>query len=466
MASSRDALALGLAPGVTLADARARTPNLVVADHDPAADAAQLARMAEACDRWTPSVALDPPHGLILDVTGCSHLFRGEGAMRAQIVGRFRRGGFAVRASLAGTPDAARALARFGQAAVVAPGEEAAAVRPLPVAALGLDGDACRALALAGLKTISDLADRPSRPLAARFGEDLITRLRRTLGLEDRRIDPLRPRPAIVVERRFAEPIAHTDAVEDALRTLIAEAAARLEAQGLGGRSFEAGFFRADGAVRRVSVGTGRPSRDPVSVFRLFATRLDTLTDPLDPGFGFDLVRLVVPVAETLAEVEPRFDGGERAHDEVSDLVDRLVARYGPARVLGFQSADTNDPARASRLVPAASAAAPALWPVSESGEPPLRPLRLFDRPQPIDTIAETPDGPPLRFRWRRVLHRIARAEGPERIAPEWWRAPDAPTRDYYRVEDAEGRRFWVFREGLYGRETAEPRWYLHGLFA
>jgi protein ImuB len=350
---------------------------------------------------------------------------------------------------------------------IAPPGGEAAAVRPLPVAALGLGEDVRRALSLAGLKRIGDLADLPSQPLAARFGEDLPTRLRRTLGEEDRRITPMRPPPACRVERRFAEPIAHADAIDGTIRALLGQAAALLEAVGQGGRVFEASFFRTDGAVRRISVETGRPTRDASSVLRLLQARLDALADPLDPGFGFDLIRLAVPLAQPLAQLQPRFDGETRDEDAVSDLVDRLVARFGASRVLRFSAADTHDPARASRLVPASSPAAlkPG-WSSPEPGEPPVRPLQLFERPQPIETLAETPDGPPLRFRWRRVLHMIARAEGPERIAPEWWRDREAPTRDYYRVEDLEGRRFWVFRAGLYERETSRPRWYLHGLFA
>ncbi len=466
-AVSPEASALGLTPGLTLADARARIPGLAAADHDPEADAALLGRMAEACDRWTPLVALDPPHGLTLDVTGCGHLFGGEAALRRLVVGRFRQDGFAARAAIAGTPDAARALVRFGRVTIAPPGGEAAAVRPLPVAALGLGEDVRRALSLAGLKRIGDLADLPSQPLAARFGEDLPTRLRRTLGEEDRRITPMRPPPACRVERRFAEPIAHADAIDGTIRALLGQAAALLEAVGQGGRVFEASFFRTDGAVRRISVETGRPTRDASSVLRLLQARLDALADPLDPGFGFDLIRLAVPLAQPLAQLQPRFDGETRDEDAVSDLVDRLVARFGASRVLRFSAADTHDPARASRLVPASSPAAlkPG-WSSPEPGEPPVRPLQLFERPQPIETLAETPDGPPLRFRWRRVLHMIARAEGPERIAPEWWRDREAPTRDYYRVEDLEGRRFWVFRAGLYERETSRPRWYLHGLFA
>lgn len=466
-AASREALALGLTPGLTLADARARIPGLAVADHSPAADAALLGSMAEACERWTPLAALDPPDGLILDVTGCAHLFGGEAALRERVVLRFRRGGFETRATVAGTPDAARALARFGTTEVAEAGGDEAAVRPLPIAALGLADETRVALALAGLKRIADLADRPSQPLAARFGKDLPTTLRRALGFEDRRITPLRPLPACVVERRFAEPVAHAEPIGRALLLLIGKAAKRLETTGQGGRAFEASFFRTDGAVRRIAVETGRPSRDAPAILGLLRERLDALADPLDPGYGFDLIRLAVPVAEPLTPLQPSLDREAAEEDAVCDLVDRLVARFGASRVLRFAAADTHDPVRGSRLAPASSPAnLRARWRASEPDEPPLRPLQLFDPPQSIETLAETPDGPPLRFRWRRALHTVARAEGPERIAPEWWRDGQAPTRDYYRVEDSEGRRFWLFRAGLYERETDRPRWFLHGLFA
>ncbi|WP_438617038.1 DinB/UmuC family translesion DNA polymerase, partial [Methylobacterium haplocladii] len=323
------------------------------------------------------------------------------------------------------------------------------------------------ALALAGLKRIADIADLPSRSLAARFGEDLTRRLRRVLGREDRRITPLRLAPACYVEQRFMEPISHAEAIERTLRDLIVRAALLLETAGRGGRVFEASFFRTDGEVRRIAVETGRPSREPAAILRLLHERLDSLADPLDPGYGFDLIRLGVPVAEPLAPVQVSLDGETVGDGEVSDLVDRLVARFGSARVVRFVPVDTHDPVRAARLVPASAPPGRSTdSPMTEPGEPPLRPLQLFEPPQPIETLAEVPDGPPVRFRWRHVLHRVVRAEGPERISAEWWRAREEPTRDYFRVEDADGRRFWLFRAGLYGSETDRPRWYLHGLFA
>jgi protein ImuB len=226
-------------------------------------------------------------------------------------------------------------------------------------------------------------------------------------------------------------------------------------------------------------VETGRPTRDAAALMRLYRERLDSLADPLDPGFGFDLMRLSVLVAEPLGALQPSLDGRAVEEEAVADLVDRLVVRLGRERVIRFAARDSHDPDRESRMLPAARRAGqklghpadkrdrPPAWPVPDLEEPPTRPLQLFDPPQPIETLAEVPDGPPLRFRWRRLLFEVARAEGPERIAREWWREDGRErTRDYFRVEDKTGRRFWLFRQGLYGRDEGEPRWFLHGVFA
>ncbi len=468
------AIRLGLRHGMTLADARARVPDIAVAELDERSDTELLNRLALHCDRYTPLVALDPPNGLMLDISGCAHLFGSEEGLRTRVISHIQRMGLQIRATVAGTPEAARALSRFSTIPIASPGREEALVRRLPVIAIaGLSSETVMALSRAGLKTIGSVADRPFETLAARFGQGLITRLVRTLGREDVRITPIRPLADIVVDRHFTEPLTQLDALEDVLAVLLDAAAAALQARDHGGRIFIASLYRSDGEIRQLTVETGRPSRDVGLLRSLYRERLATLAEPIDPGFGFDALRLAIPLAEPLSPQQPCLDGRvtSQADDAVNDLVDRLVVRFGHDRVLRFKACDSHIPEHANQLVPAGalktdkpSSAAPA---PPDASEPPARPLQMFDPPQRIDAIAEVPDGPPLRFRWRRILHEVAHAEGPERIAPEWWHATTAAApRDYYRVEDTTGHRFWIFRRGYYGQTDTPPRWFVHGLFA
>jgi protein ImuB len=458
----------GLAHGLTLSDARARLPQLRVAEADPSADRDLLLRLAARCERYTPLTALDEPHGLILDVSGCAHLFGGEAGLLSRAVADMAELGFSACAALAPTPDCARALARFSQGGVFSPEEAARTVALLPAAALEAEEETLIALSRAGLKTIGDIAGRSSRAFAARFGGDFPHRIERLLGRADRRISPLRPPPDCMVERHFLEPLSQAESIEAVLRDLMQETKALLERRGQGGRMFEASFFRADGLVRRLSVETLRPTRDPDILSRLFHEKFDSLADPLDPGFGFDAMRLAVPRAENFDSAQGDFDAAaaRESERELSELLDRLTTRFGRARVLRFMRGDSHAPEQESHAAPVA-ASQESCWPRPQPDEPPARPLTLFDPPQPIEVLALTPDAPPARFRWRRKMHEILRAEGPERIAPDWVHAgPGEPTRDYYRVEDLEGRRFWMFRRGLYERGDDAPRWFLHGLFA
>jgi protein ImuB len=450
---------LGLVVGLSLADARARIPDLVAAPADSKSDARLMLQLAEWCERFTPLVALDPPDGLMLDITGCGHLFGDEAGLRAALTQGLRRLGFTTRAAIAATPDAARALARHGR--------EGNPTSALPVIALEAGEETHLALIRAGLKTIGDLASRPAQSLTARFGAGTTAKLARILGYEDRRITPLRPLPECMVERHFPEPFVDLTVLEAVVTSLMEEAGRLLRQRGQGGRLFEILFFRTDGVVRRIRLESSSALRDVAPLIRLFRLKCEKLADPLDPGFGFDALRLCVLRTEAFVEAEPRFDGDIRAEKHIDDLIDRLVARLGRERVLRFVARDTHDPDRVSASVAALEPVASAAWPEREKDSAPTRPLRLFEPPQPIEVIALAPDGPPAKFLWRRVWRVVARAEGPERIAPEWWRVgSEAPTRDYYRLEDSEGRRFWIFREGLYERETLTPRWRLHGLLA
>lgn len=456
----------GLQPGLTLADARARVPELQIFPADAHADLDWLEQLADACGRYTPSVALEPPDALVLDITGCTHAFEGERPLAANLETRMARRGVLVRHAMGDTPEIARALARF--AGGLAP-DERGAVRRLPVAALGLAEDAGLALTRAGLKTVGDVMARPLATIAARFGAEAATAVRRLSGEVESPIAPRRALAPITVEHRFAEPVARAEYILKQLADLAHGAAGKLAERHEGGRRWEARLFRADGQVQRLRIETGQPTRDPLLLMRLFRERIDALADPLDPGFGYDMMRLDVVLAERLDASQLKLEGGEAATQQVAMLVDQLSTRLGRARVRRFAQRDSHIPEQAELTLPAAQSPAPSdSWPEPEPGEPPLRPIFLFDPPERIENImAEAPDGPPARFRWRRTLHEVARAEGPERIAGEWWRRHDgAPrARDYYRVEDRRGRRFWIFRHGLFGEDDA-PRWYLHGLFA
>jgi protein ImuB len=464
------AAASGCLAGAALGEARGICPELRVEPADEHGDASALDAIADWCDRYTPLVGLDGPAGLALDVTGCAHFFGGEAALASDLVNRLAAQGFSARAAVAGAMGPARALAWFTDGGVAAPGEEAAWVGALPIGALRIADDARLGLTRAGLRTVAAVAARSRSELAARFGAKLVTRLDETLGLIDPPISPRRLAPSRMVERRFAEPLAQTEAALAVLRALGLSLTGRLELSGEGLRRAEAAFFRTDGGVARIAIGLGAPTRDPDLLLRLFRERLDALADPLDPGFGFDMIRLSALETERLFAEERGFGADEReiAARDLDELVDRLSAREGRGRVLRAFARDAHRPEAEAAFLSAQGSGA-LVWAAASrpEGEPPRRPLRMFARPEPLDVLAEVPDGPPVRFVWRRAVHRVARAEGPERVALEWWQADEAPlTRDYFRVEDEAGARFWMFRDGLFVREARHPRWYLHGLFA
>jgi protein ImuB len=460
---------LGLKAGMPLADARAMYPALPVADADFEADRRLLEAIADWCDRYTPLAGLDPPDGLVLDVTGCAHLFGGEAAMARDLLARLKQQGFRSRVAVADTVGGAWGVARHGEQGVVPRGETEAAVLPLPIAALRIDAETVTELAALGLKRIADLRTRPRAPLAARFGEMLVRRFDQALGREDEPITPRLPVPAAMAEQRFPEPIAREDDVLGTIEHLARELARVLERRGEGARLIQVALFRTDGAVHRLEIGTGAPLRDPRRVRRLFQDRLAVLGDACDPGFGYDVIRLSALVTERIDPAQTGFATPDDA-EELAHLIDRLGARFGLRRVTRLVPQDTHIPEYAVAAVPAhaaASALAKAESPEQDTLMP-VRPLRLFARPEPVDAIAQVPDGPPVQFSWRHVTHQVVRVEGPERIAMEWWRDDrgNKLTRDYFRIESDAGARVWLYREGLYGREPGNPRWYLHGLFA
>ena len=445
-----------------LADARAMIPTLAVADEDPNADLTLLDEIADWAKRYTPLVARGSD-GLMLDITGCAHLFGGEEALLADCLARLLTQGFLARGAIADTPGAAWAIARFAETGVTGPGAALPVLASLPVAALRLEAETVSALDRVGLKRIGQIVDAPRAPLAARFGSLLLRRLDQALGREEEAIDPRRPPPVFIAERRFAEPIAREEDVSAALTSLAATLAASLERHGEGARRLEYALFRVDGAVTRITVGATRPLRSPKLILALFREKFASFGDDLDAGFGFDMARLSAAATAPADPLQTDLIGDGDPAADIAGLVDRIGARLGEDRVTALVEHPTHIPERAESFVPQAALAGQprAAAPPPDSA---LRPLRLFAHPEPIVVTAEIPDGPPAQFRWRRALYRVIRAEGPERIAAEWWNGI-GPTRDYFRVEDEAGRRFWLYRDGLFS-EAAEPQWYVHGLFA
>jgi protein ImuB len=462
-AVDRRAKALGLHAGLSLADARSRIPAIRVENINRMEDMGLLQKLAGLCEFFTPLFQLDGDAGLLMDITGCAHLFEGEEGLYSTVQRKFIRTQITFRMSIASTPQAAHAIARHMEVAIVQPQEMEDTTRRLPLAALEAADDTLLALKRAGLRTLGDLMDRPSQAFTARFGASLTTQLNRMRGHEDTRITPLRAPPDYMAERQFVSPLADMENVLAAFARLADIIIHQLEERGEGGRLFEAIFFRSDSAVRRIHIETAEGLRDSAALMRLLRLRLDGLADPLDAGFGFDALRLCVPHTEIFSQTQNALDGRADETREIAGLMDQYTVRLGRMRVNQFLLHDSHNPEReASRLSILEKV------PTKTTHETPTlpRPLTLFDRPQLIEALAEVPDGPPLRFRWRHVLHDVAHAEGPERISPEWWRQDSAThTRDYYRVEDTHGYRFWVFREGLYGQGVKTPKWYVHGLF-
>ncbi len=468
----------GLAPGMTLANARAIFPRVALLQGDPQADAALLEKLRDWCVRYTPWVGLDGPEGLILDITGCAHLFGGEQAMLADLTERLDAIGFTAKAALADTPLCAAAMARFGGEGRVAPeGGARKMLEGLPVEALRIAPDAAEALHRVGLHRVADILPLPRSSLAARFGLELIQQIDRALGEQAHAISPKPFAPPYRVRLSFPDPIGTADDIARALDRLLRRMTGRLEREQRGCRRLALSVFLADGEVSTLTVGVARAARDPRHLARLFAERLANL----DPGFGIDSMVLAAPVVEDLSpdQQEAAMRPGKAAEEDrrlgddpaFTRLLDRLAARLGSEKLVRIEARESHLPERAARFAPVFGRAtsmpftsAPhTSWPKGL----PQRPAVLLNRPELVDVAgARMIDS----FRWRGRTYRVRRAIGPERLSPEWWRPPADPekpslVRDYYRVEAEAGRRFWLYRTGEAPVLTAGA-WFMHGLFA
>ena len=471
----------GARPGARLTDARALEPGLIAIAADPSSDTALVERLARWAQRWSPLVEIDGADSLRLDISGVAHLFGGERGLIKDVGERFANLGLTTRTAIAPTAAAAWALAHHAPC-LCRIDELETKLAPLPVSALRLDPETVLTLERLGLKTIGALMDVPRLALARRFpgAEDVVDALDRALN---RKPEPLTAPPSDLPPRanlRLEEPATHSEAASQALERLIPKLVRQLEERYLGARRLSLTGFRIDGSVAVASVATAIPSRDPKHLQRLLADKAAAL----NPEFGFDAFALAADWTEELGAAQESLVDEPSGEREIARLIDRLTVKLGTSPVRRPQAFESHLPEQASGWVAAISSLRAKRSNPEKNGltrsvknldcrapsglaMTAARPHHLLDRPEAIDVIYATPEGMPRRFIWRRAVHDIARVEGPERIAPEWWRQPSSSRlRDYYRVEDANGRRYWIYREGLIGDGRGGlPNWFMHGLF-
>ncbi len=450
---------LGLRAGMKLAQAQSLVAGLAVHDADPAGDAAALRRLAEWCVRYAPLVADDPPDGLWIDVTGSTHLHGGEERLLHDLLRRLHAQGLAARVAVADTPAVAHAVARFGSGGAVPPnadGMEAAVMADFPIDALRLPSGMLADLRLMGFERVGLLAKAARAPLVRRFGPLLAARLDQAAGRLFEPIMPIVPPASIQARLAFVEPLLTAEAFSTVIGRLVDIVCDGLERDGLGARRLDLLFERVDGTLQAIRIATARPGRDARHLGRMLNERLEQV----DPGLGVEAMRLIIAAAdpvklEQVSLVEP-------AIPDIAPLVDRLANRLGESRIYRIAPLESDVPERSVRQIPAMSPVTGG-WPADLP-----RPVRLLDPPQQVEAMALLPDHPPIAFTWRRVRHRVRHADGPERIAGEWWKRDREwiSVRDYFRVEDEDGRRFWLFRRGNGSdADTGDMRWFLHGFF-
>lgn len=447
----------GITRSMVLADARAVFPTLEVRDAIPGLEARLLNRLAEWCIRFTPVTSVDLPDGLVFDVSGCAHLWGGDDPYLNAIVLRLRKRGYQVRAAMADTIGAAWAMARFGtEPCVVAPRDQLNALLSLPPEALRLESGTTDRLRKLGLLRIHQIVQLPRASLRRRFGAHVLLRLYQALGQVEEGLMPVLPQEPYQERLPCMEPIVTATGIALALERLLDVLCGRLREEQKGLRTAVFKGYRIDGKVVLVSVGTSRPSHHVKHLFRLFEERLSTL----EPGEGIDLFVLEALSVDDHVPVQEKLWGGMGglADMRLSELLDRLANRTGTSSIKRYLPDEHYWPERSYRQALSLQENPATLWRTDV-----LRPLQLLAVPERIDVSATLPDYPPMLFRYKGAIHKIVRADGPERIEQEWW-IQEGEHRDYYRVEDEGGNRYWVFRSGHYQEKTEQ--WFIHGFFA
>jgi protein ImuB len=457
-AANKSAQAEGISEGMVVADSRMLVPNLEVLDEAPGLPTRLLTALARWCIRYTPMTAPDPANGLILDATGCAHLWAGEEAYLREILTRLRTAGYDVHGGMADTIGAAWAMARYGkQFPIIGSGGQMAALLPLPVAALRLEPAIAERLLKLGLRRIGQISSMSRSALRRRFGKELLLRLDQAFGLEAEDIIPVQTIESYQERLPCLEPILTAGGIGIALTRLLETLCARLGKEGKGLRSAVFQCLRIDGRQVEIAIGTNRPSHHVKHLFRLFEPRISSL----EPGPGIELFILGAPKTEELSPMqESLWEGAcDLDNPKLSELLDRISNRVGEEAIHRYLPDEHHWPERSVRSASSLQDKPTTGWPEDRP-----RPIHLLAIPEAIQVTAPIPDYPPMLFRYKGKLHKILKADGPERIEEEWW-IERARHRDYYAVEDEEGARYWLFRSGHYTGDQPS-RWYIHGFFA
>jgi len=457
VAANNAAEANGIFLGMALADARVILPDLSVLDDMPDLPDKLLGRFAEWCIRFAPIVAIDPPDGLLLDVTGCSHLWGGDQSYVAEVVRKLNARGYDVRVAMADTIGVAWGVARFGKEPLaIEAGKHIEALLTLPPEALRLEVAAIDLLHKLGLHQINQFIRMSRTSLRRRLGQHFIMRLDMALGQEIETIKPVLPPEPYQERLPCMEPIITAVGIEIALEELLKALCLRLRQEQKGLRSAAFKGYRVDGKVEQIDIGTNRPSHNERHLFKLFEIKLSTI----EPALGIELFSLEAQNVEDYYPQQEKMWGSSDGLEDprLSELLDRLAGKIGSEAINRYVPEEHYWPERSFRQASSLDEKLTTSWRTDK-----LRPLQLLAIPERIEVTAPIPDYPPMLFRRKGKLHQIVKADGPERIEQEWW-IQQGQHRDYYRVEDEEGHRYWIFRLGHYHDKIFQ--WFIHGFYA
>jgi protein ImuB len=442
---------------MVLADARAVFPSLQYFDEKRNLEAQLLQRIAEWCVRFTPCASVDPLGGIILDASGCTHLWGSDEAYISDIIKRLQLKGYTARAAIADTIGAAWAVARFGNAYVIEENKHVEALLSLPPEALRLERDIVERLHKLGLRQIKTFISMPHSSLRRRFGTAIIQRLNQALGKEQEFIEPVYPLEPFQERLPCLEPITTRVGIEIALERLLESLCSRLQKEGKGLRTAYFRGYRVDSNVTGVQIATSRASGNREHIFHLFAMKMEIM----EPGLGIELFVLEATKVEEHVPMQNEFwkEATGLNNNSLSELIDRVSLKISSNAIQRYLPDEHYWPERSFKQASSLSEQPASEWKLDRP-----RPLKLLTTPEYIEVTAPIPDYPPMLFRYRDKLHKITRADGPERIEREWW-IENGEHRDYYAVEDEEGCRYWLFRSGHYDVEK-KPKWFLHGFFS